>query len=451
MLRTSFIILICLGLAFAQDYSGKFTQQDDPTTILELNPSAQGYTGTLLDSGQTSYRIEAFVEDGLLFGTIFLTEANLAQDLFFGAEFVGQELLLTTALMTANGEIDQSSFQEFSFIAAQPAVPQTNNPLSNTAQNPLANPLGQVESQTKSPNPLAQTSPSTQTSNPLGSSSAGLTNATAIQADQVYQAGTALSSAATGLSFIIPTGFQGGYDSQQASLTFVDQSQTQVLAMQAVSSIDASQLGQATLQAVADTLDENAAIQELAAPQQQAGRFLATYNVNGSIVHVIAQQGPAGNAAVVLGFGVQSVIETANQFAASLSLTTPQTQTQVPSIGGIDFFSNKSDSYYSPGGVGDGSFVSGTERYYTFCGNGAYGFQYSSKSFVSVEGAGSMASEDSDSHNGSYTLAQSLMGDLVISLTAQDGRLFLVDFEQVAEGIVIDGFLYQASQSQQCN
>ena len=446
MLKTWLITLLCFGFAFAQDYSGKFTQLDDPTTVLEFIPSSNGYSGTLLNEGQSSFRLEAFVEDGLLFGTIFLTEANFAQDLVFGAEFIEGQLIVTTAFLTANGDIDQSSFEEFAFVAAQVTPPQSQNPLTQNPQNPLSNPLAPPAPQKPVTNPLAPTAPSVQTTPPSLPNSAN-----AIQADQIYQAGTALNSAVTGLSFVIPEGFQGGYDSQEGTLLFIDQSQTQVLAMQAVSAGSADQLGQAALQTVADTLDENAVIQELAAPQVQGDTFLATYSVNGSIVHVVAKQGVTGNAAVLLGYGTQSVIEVGNQFAASLNLAAPQVAAQTLSVAGLDFFSNKSDSYYSPGGVGDGNFASGTERYYTFCSNGAYGFQYSSQSFISVDGVGSASSEESDSHQGSYTLGQALMGDLVVSLVASDGRVFLVNLEQVAEGFVIDGFLYQASQSQQCN
>ncbi len=436
MLKIICFCLLSLGFVFAQDYSGFYTQQDDPTTTLELRLSPEGYAGTLLDSGKDTFRVQGQLEDGLLFGFIFLTDANYPQDLFFGAELSAEQLLLTTAFMNDAGEIDNSSFTELVFVRSL-ATPA--NPLGQTQEAPVtpANPLGQAAN----PNPLAPSA-----TQPL----ANAANATVIQADQVYQAGTALSSPSTGVSFSILEGFQGGYDSAEAAFYVVAQDQTQVLALQAASNASASQLGQATLQTIADSLTENAQVQELAAPQVSGDSFTATYTIDGTVLHLLAKQGTAGNAVLIVGYGTQTIVQTVNNLAATLSFSQPQSNLQNSQLGGRDFFSNKTSSYYSPGGVGDGSFASGTERAYTFCSNGSYGFQYSSESFMSVEGAGSMSSTDSDAHQGNYTLSKSLMGNIVIFLQASDGRSFVTELQEVTEGVLIDGFLYDVSQSQQC-
>ncbi len=442
MLKIICFYLLSLGLVFAQDYSGFYTQQDDPATTLELQLTSEGYSGTLLDSGTDSFRVQGQLEDGLLFGFIFLTDANYPQDLFFGAELSGEQLLLTTAYMNESGELDNSSFSEFVFVrsASAPANPLTvpevttpANPLDQETPQAPANPLGQTANQEASP-------PTTQT----------LGNATVIQADQIYQAGTNLSSPSTGLSFTVLDGFQAGFDSSQGAFYSVSLDQSQLLALQAVSSGTAVQLGQSTLQTIADSLEEDAQVQELVAPQVQGDSFTASYTINGTLMYLLAKQGSAGNAVVIAGYGTQAVVQTVNDFAATVVFSQPQGSAQGQQLGGLDFFSNQSNSRYSPGGVGDGSFASGTERAYTFCSNGSYAYQYSSQTFFSVEGSGSMSSTDSDAHQGSYSLSQSLMGNLIVFLQASDGRSYVAEIETITEGVLIDGFLFNVSQSQQC-
>ena len=62
-----------------------------------------------------------------------------------------------------------------------------------------------------------------------------------------------------------------------------------------------------------------------------------------------------------------------------------------------------------------------------------------------------MSSTDSDTHQGQWRLTYTLMGTPTLILQATDGRFFTTKLEQVPEGYVIDGYLYQASRSQQCN
>ena len=124
------LVLSCFSLA--QDYSGTFIQQDDATTVLELSAAGSDYTGTLVNAGTETFKVEASVEEGLLYGFILLSEAGYEQNLYFEAELTENTLNIVTALLDASGAFVEESMTPYSFTRS-----------GVTAAAPYANPLGQ--------------------------------------------------------------------------------------------------------------------------------------------------------------------------------------------------------------------------------------------------------------------------------------------------------------------
>lgn len=447
MFRIICLLLLSLGFALAQDFSGTYTQQDDPSTVLELSVGGSGYVGSLLDGEEAEFRLEGFVEGAALFGTIFLTEANFEEDLFFGAEFSGEQLLLTTAFMNANGGLDEATVEVYAFVRSQASA----NPLGQ-ATNPLVQPGG---SSGQAVNPLGQAAVNPESpANPLAAAPVAIpANAVTLQANQQYQAGSVLYSPWTGVSFSVPAGFVAAYEPSEGVFVVIAQDRSRVLIVEAASQASATQLGGAVLEEVIAGLNAENPVFVVAGPEQQADTLAISYNVDGYTLRASARQGGLGNAAVVAGYALDSAALTASvdALSAAISFSQPQTTTQNSQLGGTDFYSNKADNYYSPGGVGDGSLVSGTTRSYSFCTDGRYAHEYSSKTFFSVEGVGGSSSEETDEHQGRWALSQTLMGSNALLLEASDGRAFVYMLEQVPEGVLVDGFLYEVSASQQCN
>ncbi|MCA9838382.1 MAG: hypothetical protein KC422_15810 [Trueperaceae bacterium] len=377
-------------LAQSTTYEGSYANE---AIELNLRQEANGYSGTLVASGQ-SFEVVAQEQGGQLVG-------SFGQGFSFSASLSGSTLTLVS--------------DGASYVLERQSSGSTN-PLSVPAPGPLP------------------------------------TGANPIQAKKQYQAGEQLSSAVTGVSFSIPQGYIGAFEPTEQIFALVANDQSGLIVVEAASNASAEELATALLTEIAASFGDDVQASVIAGPTQQGDTLSITYNIAGNILHTAARQGSAGNAVVFSGYSnAQSITQTVDALAASSQFSSPQTGASSLNPGGVDFYNNSNDSYYSPGGVGDGSFAGQTERSYTFCSDGSYGFQYSSESFVSVDGAGSMSSTDSDTHQGQWRLTYTLMGTPTLILQATDGRFFTTKLEQVPEGYVIDGYLYQASRSQQCN
>ena len=376
-------------LAQGAKFAGDFANEN---LELSLRPAANGYEGTLTVSGQ-SFMVFAQEQAGQLFG-------SFGEGFSFSASLQGEILSLSS---------DGATYQ-------------LQRQTTNASANPLAN---------------------TNTTPPAGSE---------IQANRQYLSGETLNSSVSGVSFTIPQGFTGIYEASEQIFAMIAQDQSSLIVVEAASNATAEELASALLDTVAASFGDDVQASLVAGPNQQGDSLTITYLVNGNTLHAAARQGTSGNSIVFVGYSASaSISQTIDHLLGSSTLTTPQADNNNLALGGTDFYSNRSDSYFSPGGVGDGSMAGQTERYYSFCSDGNYGFQYSSETFMSVEGAGSLSSRDSDAHQGHWRLTRTLMGHMALILEASDGRFFTPKLEQVAEGFVIDGYLFQASISQQCN
>ncbi len=140
-MRHIVFLLLVLSWGLAQEYSGTFVQQDDPSTSIQFEAKADGFVGSLINGGTAEFPLEAFRQEDYLVGLLYGESAGF-EDLFFIAQLLQDGTLgLVVAPLDANGDPIESEALEYSFLrqGGVPAVGSTvPNPLAEAQANPLA-------------------------------------------------------------------------------------------------------------------------------------------------------------------------------------------------------------------------------------------------------------------------------------------------------------------------
>ncbi|MCA9836556.1 MAG: hypothetical protein KC422_06570 [Trueperaceae bacterium] len=145
-MRKLILLMTLFGFAFAQDYSGTFVQQDDPSTVITLELQQEGYTGTLLNRGTDEFGIEASVQEGYLSGFL-LSHSRSYGDMFFLAETTPEGFNLAVAPLDEQGNPIETAVETYVFIRQQ-----SSGTSAETATKPLSSPVDVQQ------NPLATVS-----------------------------------------------------------------------------------------------------------------------------------------------------------------------------------------------------------------------------------------------------------------------------------------------------
>ncbi len=408
-----FLAVLQVLWAAAQDFSGRFVGGDGDVLIIKQDVA--GNLGGEVVSDGISLSLQGEVDAGVGYGLLLLPNEMMLGFLLIqqGAD----KLTLQIMPFDAQGQPRPSEAESYDFVRESADV----NPLTPTPANPLAG--------------AAQTG-------------------TLIVANQRYTAGTRLTSAVTGLTFEVPTGFQAEVQAGGIQLLTPDGTG---FGLTAVAQLDA--VAEAVM--LVNNLLEDSSWQLLTAPEQSADRLRVSLfgSDNGQtlVLLLLARQSPAGNGVLLVGGGPRSqeqlFQQAVNSFEASLQLTAPQGDSSLQAwrttLAGRDFNLIGTASEFAGSGLGQRSLSSRSEESYTFCSDGRYTYHY--QDFTSfAAGEFSAVTEDSDSHQGSWRITQGAVGEPYLTLQASDGRRFTQALTSEAGGMVIGSGRFAMQPSQVC-
>ena len=424
-------LLMILGLVLAQEYSGTFVQQDDPSTTISFQAQDGGYVGLLINEGKDEFPLEAILQEDYIIGLLRGEKMGL-EDLFFVAQFLEDgNLGLSIAPLDAAGNPIESEAQIYAFVrqGAQTgsAVPSTEKPLATGATSP-----------------------------PQG--------ATLITAGQTFPAGTSLFSPWTGVSFQVPENHTGYFDEDYEAFVLIAQDNSGILLVEAASTAQAVDLGYYAIDALAEALSpENPEFNFIDGPYQVSDIVTGSFLIAGDVYSAAVKQGSAGNAAVVLAYGtqVEQLVATVSQ---SIQLTAPNSDvnTWKQQLAGLHMSAGSSSSSYNEGNSGDSVSQAGSASFiYDFCSNGQYQHEFNNVSYVSVSDyaenmggtgmmLGSIKTGSQGSYIGTWDIVSLLMGNPLLVLESNEGALFLHSIWETENGAAIDNRDYQISPSQLC-
>ncbi len=391
---------------------GTFT---DGNLTFVLQGGANSYSGTLTLNGQ-NYPVKAVVQGSTLTGAF----ASGGNNFEFTASLNTDTLNLTTG--STNYTLKR----------------QGSSPLpSSTPTNPL----------------LPGSSPPNPT--PQGTSSL---SGEAIEINKNYAAGTQLAATAAGVSFTVPQGYVGSYDTESATFVLAPSDQSHGISILVFSKATLAELAEYI---VSDIQAEGIQVSPVDAPQQDNSSIRASYTISNEqgqlLTHVSIKQGQTGNAIAVLGIALPQqkdvLVGAIAQFIATVSFSSPNGDNaswqQLLAGKHLDYTGN--DSNFSSGGAGGyGSSASETKESYVFCSDGSYAYEYSSQMIFSTE-AGSISDSDSNAHQGNWDIIFGLMTDPILVLRTSNGQFFSYNLGQTGNGIRLDAGIYSVSASQLCS
>ncbi len=277
-----------------------------------------------------------------------------------------------------------------------------------------------------------------------------------IQAGQRYPGGTRVLAPAAGVSFQVPANLQGGYDPAAEAFLISSQSQPNtVVAVLAYSEGTVEEVGDVVMELLSE---QGMQLQPRGEPQFDGTTLRATFTVwaggqQGVLIGTI-RSGPPGNTVAIIGFGPQpeesAIRRLCDGVLESTSFSAPLAAQWRQQFGGTRLVYLGQQSNYSPGGVGDASYVSQREERYDFCRNGGYAYYMKDESYFSVEGVGGMSSTEEDGHQGSWRLVADIVGAAYLILEATDGQIRQYAVEERQDGVVVGEGLYRVEQSPAC-
>jgi hypothetical protein len=261
-----------------------------------------------------------------------------------------------------------------------------------------------------------------------------------------YRAGTIVTSAATGISFTVPDGFEGAWD---------DDAQGIVLSNGAGLTIGIWGVSAGTIDGVADEIGgllASIGLQLTLAEEPRRGDlttalFHAQSAQERGYLVAAMRQAPSGAilAVGVLGADQGILRSTGEALARGAHFGDAEAAQWAARAAGLHLAGRDGGSTSSRGGVGDAYNVSRTEAELTLCRSQEYSYQSRSTSSMSVAGVGDAESNSSDAHRGQWSLLGDLVGRALLSLESTDGRSFLWSVEETENGAVINGFRYEAT------
>lgn len=424
-------LLMIFGLVLAQDYSGTFVQQDDPSTTISFQAQDGGYLGLLISAGKDELPLEATPQEDYIIGLLSGEKMGLG-NLFFVAQLLEDgNLGLSIAPLDAMGNPIESEAQIYAFVRQDPqtgiSVPSPETPLANQANLP-----------------------------PQG--------VTLIAAGQAFPAGTTLFSPWTGVSFQIPENHTGYFNDDYEAFVLIAQDNSSILLVEAASTAQAVDLGYYAIDALAEVLSpESPEFNFIEGPYQIADIITASFLIAGDVYSAAVKQGATGNAAVVLAYGPQAkqLVQTVTE---SIQFTTPNSDvnTWKQQLSGLHMSAGSSSSSHNEGDFGDSVSQAGSASFlYDFCSNGQYQHEFNNVSYVSVSDdaenmggtgmmLGSIKTGSQGSYIGTWDMVSLLMGNPLLVLESNEGELFLHSIWETGSGAAIDSRAYQVSPSQLC-
>lgn len=287
------------------------------------------------------------------------------------------------------------------------------------------------------------------------------TQETTLSISQQYSAGTRLHSPWTGVSFTIPENHIAYFDVDFGGFVIVTQDNSNILAIEAASTAQAVDLGFYAIEALAKFAlpnEEEPNFQLISSPQQQGNTLTAKFLIGEDIVvSVAAQQGAAGNSAVIIGYGPQAeqIIQMVN---SSLNFTQPNSEVAKwqQQLSGLNLSAGKSNSDFSGSDqynqsvsyAGKATFV------YDFCSDGRFQHEYNDIAYVSISDTGYMMGSfqtgSKGAYQGTWYLISLLTGNPLLILETDQDEIFMHFIEESPEGAFIGDRFFEVSQSQLC-
>jgi hypothetical protein len=442
----AFVFVLLITTIFAQDFSGTYRDDAGDRHSFEMQPDGTLLGRLTIDDAVVEVPFE--LDNGQAIGV-----ANL------GGNFIGfiitsinaNQLSVQVVPIGADNQpiMEQVVSYTFTRDTTTAQVPSNQNANSQpSTQIPLGSKPGAPQNPltTQATNPLATPASPTPTS----------LNGIAIEANQLYNAGTTLVSSAAGFSLTVPVGNMATYtmtETGQAALVVGDQQRGGFIVL-GLSKADSFVLAQSSLTSFGELQ-----LTPVGTPQQTTDMFRATFQADAHgtplAIHLAAKQGAAGNAVVMMGFalvgqdaGLSQALDSALN---SLTFSQPAPQTAL-SLGGLELNANDGSSISNSSG--DAHLSGIKEEFYIFCSDGSYAYSMADTTLFSTGGLsgdfGDFSSEETDQHNGRYALVSGILAEPYLFLAASDGRSFLYPVSQSAQRLMIGTSSFGVVQSSQC-
>jgi hypothetical protein len=285
----------------------------------------------------------------------------------------------------------------------------------------------------------------------------GLAQGAQLESGKQYAAGTRISSPWTGVSFLVPQGYKGGYDTDAEGFVMTS-AHKDYLAVYALSSGTPEQFAEYLL---AELEQQGMQLQLKGSPLQTPTSMSAlaiAQTAQGQLgFYYTARQGPPGNLMAVVGLAAPKdqarFKKVADGLLASGQFGKPQAQAWKQELGGALLTLKNRNSAWSrdPNPSKSASFNSSTRESYTFCSSGQYAFNTSTERFLS-NAAGYIESTDSDGHSGEWNLIANIIGTPILYLEASNGKRFEYILRIPGQGsVALDDRVYTVEQSEQCH
>jgi hypothetical protein len=285
----------------------------------------------------------------------------------------------------------------------------------------------------------------------------GLAQEVPLQSGKQYAAGTRVSSPWTGVSFVVPLGYQGRYDPDAEGFV-MSSAKKDYLAVYALSASAPEEFAEYLLEALTK---QGMRLQLKGEPKQTQNTLSAqalAHTAQGQLsFHFTARQGQAGNLIAVVGLAAPkdeaTLKKVADGLLASAQLGTPQAEAWKRELGGVLLTLKSRNSAWSrdPNPSRSATFSSNTKESYVFCSNGQYAYSTKTERFLS-NSAGYIESTDSDGHSGAWTLIANIIGIPILYLEASSGKSFEYVLRVPQQGsVALDDRVYAVGPSEQCN
>jgi len=265
-----------------------------------------------------------------------------------------------------------------------------------------------------------------------------------------YAAGTVVTSAAAGVTFRIPDGFEARMDGDLGLFVLHGEGVDAAVwaysdgALEDVAGVMAADLGELGITAREDAVETTA--DRLrgsfeAVSERGPGRLVAEVvrGGSGNVLGVAALGGPDGEGA--LGSLVDAVV-------ASARWSEPSARALAAQAAGALLQASSGGSDYSPGGAGGyGSSASQGSTSLRLCSDGSYGYVSESTTYVSIEGA-SASSEHRDAHQGRWLLVGDVAGRIWLALQPTDRDEIVWEVKLTGgDGATLDGRSWSAGRA----
>lgn len=273
---------------------------------------------------------------------------------------------------------------------------------------------------------------------------------TSVGDGHVFDGGAIVSAEAAGVAFTIPSGWQAQWDASAG--LFVMSGDGARAAVWAYSSGTPDEMAEVI---GADLEELGVVVGEDQVERPDADRIYGTFEAlsdagRGRLVGSILR-GPHGaviGAAALGGPGTDDALRAAvDAVISSVRWRAPLAAEWEQRLAGTTVRGGSTNSDYSPDELGGNLHLSSAGRddvTIVLCRDRSY--EYSSESVFHVSTPDvSVASEDSDSHAGTWRLVGDVAGNAILVLAPWDRDPVVYDVEEGTDGVLIDGRSYEAS------